>query len=134
MQNQIQNAPSFIHEDHARLKGLWTQYAGLTTPLRGRVFYSDIVKPGDRWTDYMGNAAHPVDLDVQTPENYHSTHNHYQLALYEVWNVSPGTNAIPIWGDGNAIANGSSAWGAFFPRGQPRLSLNTITTAPIQRS
>lgn len=114
MRYDLSNAPSFVHEDHARRKGIWTQYAGLTTPLRGRVFYSDVIKPGDQWTDYKGNAVEIFDLNDQTPENYHGSHNHYQLALFEVLNTSPGTNAIPIWGDGNAIANQSSAWGAFF--------------------
>ncbi|MGO4704324.1 polysaccharide pyruvyl transferase family protein [Microvirga sp. 2MCAF38] len=110
----IDFAPSYIHPLHVRAKGIWPQYGQLQTRLRGRVYYSDILQPTDQWTTWKGEPTHTVPLDQQKPENYHDTHNHYQLILSEVLNFIPGANAIPIWGDGAAIAQGSGAWGAFF--------------------
>ena len=110
----ISNTPSFVREGHPRADGVWIQYYGLNTRLRGRAYYSDIIKPDDQWEKYDGSTTEVVDLSEQTPENYHQTHNHYQAVLSEVLNFSPHTNAVPIWGDGAAVANGSAAWGAFF--------------------
>lgn len=106
---------SFVVKGHPRGKGIWTQYYSLNTRLRGRVYYSDIISPDQKWERFDGSAAkvHNTAED-QAPENYHDTHNHYQAALYEVINLTPNTNAVPVWGDGAALAHGSSAWGAFF--------------------
>jgi len=110
----IEDAQSFVVKGHPREKGVWPQYYGLNTRLRGRLYFSDIIRKSDGWTNYTGEVAGPVDLSEQTPENYHDTHNHYQLILSEVWNFVPHVNAIPIWGDGTALGPNSNAWGAFF--------------------
>lgn len=109
----ISQAQSFIREGHPRADGIWSQYYGMNTRLRGRLFYSDIINPTDQWERYDGSKTAVVDLAEQTPENYHQTHNHYQTILSEVWNFVPHVNAVPIWGDGSALANGAAAWGAF---------------------
>jgi len=103
-----------IHPRHARFSGIWPQYTGLNTRLRGNIYFSDIVYPEDKWTNWEGKLSQTVDLSLQTPENYHETHNHYQNVLSEVWNFTPGTNAVAMWGDSAAIAHGSLAWGGFF--------------------
>lgn len=110
----IKEAPSYTHPRHPRSKGFWVQYSGLGTGLRGRVFYSDVIYPEDSWQNYAGQTSERVDIEKQNPENYHDTHNHYQTVLYEVLNFTPGANAVPVWGDGQAVANGALAWGAFF--------------------
>ncbi|WP_165820004.1 polysaccharide pyruvyl transferase family protein [Microvirga sp. KLBC 81] len=107
-------AMSYTHPLHVRSKGIWPQYYGLGTRLRGKIFYSDILQPSDEWSDWEGKPVSVVSLTEQRPETYHDTHNHYQLVLSEVMNFTPDTNAIPFWGDAAAIANGSGAWGAFF--------------------
>ena len=111
--SDIAAAPSYIRPGHPRETGIWPQYYGLSTRLRGRVFLSDYIRADDRWETYDGQDAPKVSLESQTPENYHGTHNHYQTLMAEVLNFSPDTNAVPIWGDGSAIAHGASAWGAF---------------------
>ncbi|MDX3883207.1 MAG: hypothetical protein QHC65_02210 [Sphingomonas sp.] len=103
----------FVHDNHIRKYGIWPQYFGLKTRLRGNVFFSDIINPDDQWTDWEGRPANVVDLSQQTPENYHDTHNHYQNVMSEVWNFAPHTNGIAFWGDASAIANDSAAWGGF---------------------
>jgi hypothetical protein len=105
---------SSIHPRHARKNGTWPQYTGLNTRLRGKIYFSDIIYPDDKWTNWEGKLIRPVDLSLQTPENYHETHNHYQNVLSEVWNFTPGTNAVAMWGDSAAIAHSSLAWGGFF--------------------
>ena len=111
----LENAQSFIHPDHPRGSGLWTQYCGLKTRLAGRIYFSDVLNPSDKWQYYDGRNAEVINVDAeQTPENYHETHNHYQTALYEVINLTPFTNAVPVWGDGTAAVHDASAWGAFF--------------------
>jgi hypothetical protein len=110
----IDEAVSYVHPKHPRRNGVWPQYIGLQTRLRGRFYYSDIIHPGDEWETYDGKTAEVVNLEEQTPENYHGTHNHYQTLLSEVWNFTPHTNAVPMWGDGCALAHEAGAWGAFF--------------------
>lgn len=109
----IADAPSFVRNGYPREKNIWRQYYGMSTRLRGRIYFSDILLPTDSWQSYNGTKTNLVDLACQTPENYHQTHNHYQNILSEVLNFAPHSNAIPIWGDGSALASGSAAWGAF---------------------
>lgn len=125
----IEDAISYAHEAHPRTQGFWSQYAGLETRLSGRVYYSDIIDKNTKWETYGGEAADTIDLRLQTPENYHDSHNHYQLILSEVKNFLPGTNAIPIWGDGAAIENGSAAWGGFFSARSDYITKADIKTA-----
>lgn len=109
----LENPAGKIHAKHIRSDGVWPQYYGLGTRLRGNVFFSDIISPDDPWTDWQGNRVNVVDLAQQTPENYHDTHNHYQNVMSEVWNFTPHTNGIAFWGDASAIADQSAAWGGF---------------------
>lgn len=118
---------SIIHEKHLRRYGIWPQYSGLNTRLRGNVFFSDIISPSDNWTNWKGEPVNVVDLLEQTPENYHDTHNHYQNVMSEVWNFTPNTNGIAFWGDSAAIADGSAAWGGFV---SARSSYARITNSP----
>lgn len=111
---QTSAKPNSIHPRHARSFGIWPQYTNLDTRLRGNIYFSDIVYPDDRWTNWEGTASQIVDLSLQTPENYHGTHNHYQNLLSEVWNFTPEANAVAVWGDSAAIAHRSLAWGGFF--------------------
>ncbi|WP_237151736.1 hypothetical protein [Oryzibacter oryziterrae] len=110
----IEEGPSYVNPTHPRAAGYWKQYEGLSTRLSGRIYLSDILDANTGWENFKGEPVEPVDLAKQTPENYHDTHNHYQLLMSEVSNFLPGANAVPIWGDGAAIQNGSAAWGAFF--------------------
>lgn len=111
--DQTEDTISLVHDKHPRKVGVWPQYFGMQTRLRGRHYFSDIILPGDEWETYDGKKAAVVDLAEQTPENYHQTHNHYQNVMSEVWNFVPHTNAISFWGDSCALAHGSAAWGAF---------------------
>ena len=105
----LDDAISYVNPSHPRAFGVWPQYFGLNTRLSGRIFFSDVINPRTRWEFYDGKTADVVDLNAQTPENYHHTHNHYQLIMSEVQNYLAGTNVIPIWGDGAALHNGSGA-------------------------
>lgn len=107
-------AASYCHQMHMRVDGVWPQYLGLQTRLAGRMYFSDIIDHRTPWENFEGRPVQTVDLAEQKPENYHDTHNHYQLLLSEVRNYLPGTNAIPVWGDGAAITHGAAAWGGFF--------------------
>ena len=96
-----------------RLDGLSYQYQNLRTPLRGNLIVSDILLPGDSWHLWNGQPVKRFDVNNQTPENYHDSHNHYQSLLSEVINATAGVNGISIWGDSSAVVNGANAWGAF---------------------
>jgi len=109
-----ENSIALIRGRHPRLDGLWHQYERLGTRLRANVIISDVINEESNWEFYDGTKTNPVDLSQQTPENYHSTHNHYQNLLSEVSNYFPGTNAVAIWGDSAALVDGASAWGGFF--------------------
>lgn len=130
----VEAGVSKIHPLHPRVEQIWPRYQKLGTRLRGRIFYSDILQPNDQWNYWNDQPAPVVPLTEQRPENYHDTHNHYQLLLSEAINFTLHTNAIPIWGDGWAIANESGAWGALFtarssyhdPENAPRPALGSF--------
>lgn len=103
-----------VRGDHPRNKGIWTQYEGLDTALRSHEILTDVIEPNSQFYNWKGEAVLAHDLKNQNADNYDSVHNHYQNFLSEVWNFKPNTNAVSIWGDSAAIANGSKAWGAFF--------------------
>ena len=108
------NKIEIIRGDHPRLIGLWPQYAGLDTALRKNVVITDVINPDSVFENWKGQKEETHDLSNQNADNYDSSHNHYQNLLSEVWNFKPNTNAVAIWGDSAAIADGSKAWGAFF--------------------
>ncbi|MFD1139442.1 hypothetical protein [Paenibacillus urinalis] len=102
-----------IRGEHPRSEGIWPQYAGLDTALRENYIFTDVIYPDSPFVNWLGKPVETHDLKEQNPDNYDSTHNHYQNILSEVWNFKPGANAVSIWGDSTAIANGTKAWGGF---------------------
>jgi len=71
--------------------------------------------PDEKFETFDGKEVEIFDTEnEQNPENYHETHNHSQTLMSEVINLKPFTNAVPMWGDGSALAHNSSAWGGFF--------------------
>ncbi|CAH1059498.1 hypothetical protein [Paenibacillus pseudetheri] len=111
--SKIENNTEIIRGNHPRKEGLWPQYTGLNTALRGNIIFSDIITPDALFENWKGEKIETHDLSKQTAENYDSTHNHYQNLLSEVMNFKEDTNAVSIWGDSAAIANNSKAWGGF---------------------
>lgn len=103
-----------VRGNHPRTEGIWTQYEGLDTALRGHVILTDVIEPTSQFYNWEGKPVPAHDLINQNAENYDSVHNHYQNFLSEVWNFKPNTNAVSIWGDSAAIAKDAKAWGAFF--------------------
>lgn len=103
-----------VRGNHPRTEGIWTQYEGLDTALRGNVFLTDVIEPNSQFYNWQGKPVTAHNLTNQNADNYDSIHNHYQNFLSEVWNFKPNTNAVSIWGDSAAIAQGAKAWGAFF--------------------
>jgi hypothetical protein len=99
---------------HPRLNGVWPQYTGLETALGKNVVITSAVTDSTRFENWQGKTMPTHDLSKQTPDNYDSTHNHYQNLLSEVWNSKSDANAVSIWGDATAIAQGSGVWGGFF--------------------
>lgn len=105
---------SIIRGNHPRINGFWPQYTGLDTALRRNVVITDVINPDSQFENWKGQEVETHDQNQQNANNYDSSHNHYQNLLSEVWNFKPNTNAVSIWGDSTAIADGSKAWGAFF--------------------
>lgn len=97
-----------------RSDGLSYQYQNMKTPLRGNLILSDVLLPSDRWYLWDGQPTQRFDIDKQTAENYHESHNHHQSLLSEVINATAGANGIPVWGDSVAAVNGANVWGGFF--------------------
>lgn len=103
-----------VRGNHPRANGIWTQYEGINTALRGHEIITDVIEPNAQFYNWKGEPVKAHDLTNQNAVNYDSVHNHYQNFLSEVWNFKPNTNAVSIWGDSAAIAKDSKAWGAFF--------------------
>lgn len=100
--------------NHPRGKGMWPQYWGLETSLRGHVTISDVITPETPFGLATGKPAKKHDASAETADNYASSHNHYQNFLSEVWNFAPNVNAVGIWGDSAAYVKDAKAWGGFF--------------------
>ncbi|CAM4471074.1 hypothetical protein [Paenibacillus tarimensis] len=112
--SSVANQITVNKANHPRNEGIWPQYTGLDTALRSNWILTDVIEPDSQFENWKGETVKSHDLSNQNPNNYDSVHNHYQNFLSEVWNFKPGTNAVAIWGDSAAIADGSKAWGGFF--------------------
>ncbi len=105
---------NLVRGNHARLEGIWGQYAHLSTGLRQNLILSDVIRPDATVTDWRSQPKEYSPLEYTTPEEYAHRHNHYQNFLSEVWNFNPNINGVAIWGDSGAWVPGAKAWGAFF--------------------
>jgi len=103
-----------ITGEHPRKDGVWPQYTALETALGKNVVITSAVTNLTKFENWQGKNVSTNKLSDQNPENYDSIHNHYQNFLSEVWNFNSDVNAVSIWGDAAAIAQGSGAWGGFF--------------------
>lgn len=100
-----------ITGEHPRKYGVWPQYQALETALGKNVVITSAITDLTKFENWQCNSTAIKKLSNQNPNNYDSIHNHYQNFLSEVWNSSSGVNAVSIWGDATAIAQGSGAWG-----------------------
>ena len=105
---------AIIRGSHPREEGMWIQYLGLDTGLRQNITVTDIIYPDSPWENYLGERMDPHDEKVVGATNFGNTHNHYQNVLSEVWNFKRAANAVSVWGDSAAWADGAKSWGAFF--------------------
>jgi hypothetical protein len=100
-----------VRGNHPRANGIWTQYEGINTALRGHEIITDVIEPNSQFYNWKGEPVNAHNLTNQNADNDDSIDNHYQNFLSEVWNFKPNTNAVSIWGDSAAIAKDSQAWG-----------------------
>lgn len=98
---------------HPHADGMIDQYFGLGTALRGHVYIADVVTPASTFTTFNGKPVPLHGRENENPENYADNHNHYQNLLVSTINRVPNVNAVSIWGDSHALADGSKAWGGF---------------------
>ncbi len=104
---------AIIRGEHPRLLGHWPQYGLLDTALRKNVIITDVIGPESRWEKWDGSTMTTHGAGAMSGGD-HTLHNHYQNLLCETWNFARNANAVSIWGDSMAAADGAKAWGAFF--------------------
>ena len=114
IQKNENEVTKIVRNHHPRQDNLWIQYYPLTTALRKNIVISDVISPDATWENYSGIQIDRHRSEIETPENYDDSHNHYQNILSEVLNFQENSNAVSIWGDSYAVADQSKAWGGFF--------------------
>lgn len=102
-----------IRGNHPHAKGMLDQYFGLGTALRGHIYFADVITPESRFTTFDGKPIPLHGKENETADNYADAHNHYQNLLVSTVNRVPNVNAVSIWGDSHALADGAKAWGGF---------------------
>lgn len=102
-----------IRGQHPHADGMIDQYFGLNTALRGHVYIADVIDSTSLFSTFDGKPTSRHKKETETPENYAHNHNHYQNLLVSTINRAPNVNAVSIWGDSHALADGSKAWGGF---------------------
>lgn len=102
-----------IRGKHPHADGMIDQYFGLGTALRGHVYIADVITSDSPFSTFDGKQIPLHGKETETPENYAHNHNHYQNLLVSTVNRVPNVNAVSIWGDSHALADGAKAWGGF---------------------